>query len=161
MHDVAVVDASPLILLSRVVRLGFLRVAASRIVVPEPVLTELRAKGEDDATVRAVVCAPWIDVVGCGAAEISPDLARMGAGEASVLQLAGRFGTAAAVVDEAAARRRAIALGIPNFGTVGVVVRARRAGMIPLIRPVLDELVAAGMRVSRSVLADVLRRMGE
>ena len=70
MHDVAVVDASPLILLSRVVRLGFLRVAASRIVVPEPVLTELRAKGEDDATVRAVVCAP-LSCVGDGGQQLT------------------------------------------------------------------------------------------
>ena len=47
------------------------------------------------------------------------------------------------------------------FGTVGVVVQARRAGLLTATRPVLEELVAAGMHVSNAVLADVLRRVGE
>ncbi len=110
MHDLAVVDASPLILLSRVGRVHLLRVAASRIVVPDEVFTELRAKGDADPTVQAVIGAAWIERVAGRATAPETELRRMGSGESAVLAVAGRLAGAVAVLDDRAGRRRAESL---------------------------------------------------
>lgn len=47
------------------------------------------------------------------------------------------------------------------IGTVGVALLAKDAGAVPLVAPVLDELVAAGMRASDALLARALHLAGE
>jgi nucleoid-associated protein YgaU len=57
----AVIDTSPLILLSRISRLDLFLTLRRRLVVPVPVLEEIRAKGDQDPTVRAVEQANFLD----------------------------------------------------------------------------------------------------
>ena len=47
------------------------------------------------------------------------------------------------------------------IGTIGIVPLAKDEGAIPLVVPVLDELIAAGMHVSDALLARVLQLVGE
>lgn len=69
--------------------------------------------------------------------------------------------TSAAILDDKEARRCAEALDVPAFGTLGVVVRARRAGSITSAREVIKKLVAARIRASSGVIEEALRRVGE
>jgi predicted nucleic acid-binding protein len=66
-----------------------------------------------------------------------------------------------AVLDDLAGRRCAEALGIPVTGTVGLVLGARKRGMIPAARPVLEELRDNGMYLSSAVLERALALVGE
>lgn len=77
------------------------------------------------------------------AAEIPIDIERwdLGAGEASVLAFAAANKGWEAVLDDLEARRCAAALGIPTTGTVGIVLRARQADLIPAARPALEALL--------------------
>src|SRR5579863_8055162 len=59
----AVIDASPLILLSRISRLDLLLTLERRLVVPVSVLEEIRAKGDEDPTVREVERADYLEEV--------------------------------------------------------------------------------------------------
>ncbi|MBF0440065.1 MAG: DUF3368 domain-containing protein, partial [Magnetococcales bacterium] len=52
-------------------------------------------------------------------------------------------------------------LGIPVRGTLGIVLIAKKRGRIPLARPVMEELIAHGMHLSRSVLDQALARVEE
>lgn len=81
----AVIDASPLILLSRFGRLDILLTLSRRLVVPIPVVEEIRAKGNEDPTVRAVERADYLEQV--PAPPISEAVLRwdLGEGESSVL----------------------------------------------------------------------------
>jgi predicted nucleic acid-binding protein len=56
---------------------------------------------------------------------------------------------------------RAASLGIPVRGTLGIVLAAKRRGLIPLARPVIDDLFATGLYLSRKVLEEALRRVNE
>jgi len=82
------------------------------------------------------------------------------AGEAEAIILAHELG-ALLVIDERDGRRRAAALGITLTGTAGIVARAKALGVIPSVRPVLDALATAGLRLSPIVVAEVLGLAGE
>jgi len=56
----SVVNASPLIFFSRSHQLKLLRYFAREIFVPEPVAMEIRAKGPQDITVKALEETPWL-----------------------------------------------------------------------------------------------------
>src|ERR1700719_773987 len=59
----AAIDASSLILLSRISRLDLLLTLRRRLVVPVLVLEEVRAKGDQDPTVRAIERAHYLEEV--------------------------------------------------------------------------------------------------
>ena len=62
MAEWAIVDSSPLIFLSKADSLDFLRLAASKILVPESVAEEIRRRGPEDVTARAVAETAWLHV---------------------------------------------------------------------------------------------------
>jgi predicted nucleic acid-binding protein len=151
------VDASSLILLVRTAYLHLLKSLAPQLVVPEPVLEEIRAKGVEDATLQAVEKAsPWLSVVQVSSEQERVGGLTLGKGEAAVLAWALSHPGAFAVLDDQRARSHALSLQIPVIGTLGVVLRAKRLGMIPLARPVVESLVAKGMYLSRSVVEKAL-----
>jgi len=65
------------------------------------------------------------------------------------------------LVDDRPARRLALNLGIPVAGTAGVLLRAKQIGFIPEVRPLLDEIIRRGFRLSPAVRARVLADAGE
>lgn len=69
----------------------------------------------------------------------------MGSGESEVLSLALARPGAKAVVDDLTARKCAYALGIPVMGGLGVVVLAKRQGMIPRASSVFHDLIQSGL----------------
>ncbi|MFY9820995.1 MAG: DUF3368 domain-containing protein [Thermoanaerobaculia bacterium] len=155
------VDSSSLILLARTTSLHLLKSLAPQLVVPEAVLEEIRAKGVEDATLQAVQASPWLSVV---RVSFEPDRVgglRLGKGEASVLAWALSHQGTLAVLDDQRARSHALSLQIPVIGTLGVVLRAKRLGMINLARPLVESLVEKGMYLSRSVVERALALAGE
>lgn len=46
-------------------------------------------------------------------------------------------------------------------GTLGIVLNAKRRGLIPLARPVIEDLLRAGLYLSQAVIDEALRRIGE
>jgi predicted nucleic acid-binding protein len=155
------VDASPLIHLARTGNLSLLQVLAPTLVIPEPVLVEIRAKGTEDATLRAVQDTTWLSVVQPPSAPSSLRGWDLGRGEASVLAWAfSRPGTIA-VLDDQKARTYAGSLGISVIGTLGIILKAKRQGVISQARPIVQELIARGMYLSRAVAERALALVGE
>ena len=66
-----------------------------------------------------------------------------------------------AVLDDLAARRCAAALRLDVVGTIGLLLMAKKAGIIPTIRGPLDAIVSAGLFISPKHLADVQKQAGE
>jgi predicted nucleic acid-binding protein len=158
---IAVANASPLIFLTRASHLNLLQHFAHRILVPVPVHNEIREKASDDITVRALEISPWIEVV-------SPPLVPeqilgwgLGPGESSVLALAYANRGMEAIIDDLAGRSCASLLGIPVRGTLGIVLTAKKRGLIPQARPVIETLIRSGMYLSKTVIEEALRRVNE
>ena len=77
------------------------------------------------------------------------------------VHFAGKDEIIGAVIDDLAARKCAASLGIPVIGTLGIVLRARRQGIIPAARPVVEDLLRGGMFLSRSLLDRALALVDE
>jgi len=120
--DGVVVNASPLIVLSRARLDHLLPQLFPDILVPDAVWEEVMAGGADDAAVRQLSGATWVRRMHVSAT--LPELAAwdLGAGESEVLTLARAFPGYRAVLDDAAARACARTPGIRILGTGGALV---------------------------------------
>jgi len=66
-----------------------------------------------------------------------------------------------AIIDDLNGRRCAVLLKIPVRGTLGIILVAKKRGLIPKARPVIEDFIKAGLYLSRQILDDALRRVGE
>jgi predicted nucleic acid-binding protein len=129
--------------------------------MPRVVQREIEAFGEDDVTVRTVRALPWLRVIDTPPIPDTVSRYKLDPGEAAVLAWALAHPDTAVILDDGPARRCASELGIPVRGTVNLVLSAKRAGMIPLVQSVLDDLLLAGLYVSPRVIAEALALAGE
>ena len=145
---IVVADASPIICLSRVGRLQLLPDLFGSVLIPAAVRDEISAGTGGDAILQG---SPWIEVRSLA------DPSRI-----DTFALALESGADALLIDEQNGRRVATRAGLVVVGVVGVILRAHRAGMIPAIKPVLDDLVTkAEFWLSRELIAAALEMAGE
>lgn len=83
------------------------------------------------------------------------------AGESEVIVLTLETEGAEAVLDDRAARREARNFGVKVVDTVGIVLRAKRSGLISQAAPVLEALSDHGFWMSNQLIEHALRRAGE
>lgn len=159
MSETWVVNASPVIALARIGQLRLLEELASQLLLPEAVAAEILA-GPDDDPARVAVLSGWASRRAPSQVPDSVTEWGLGAGESAVLAIAFELG-ATAVVDDAAARVAARALGVPFIGTLGVVIRAKRRGLLPFASSVIVDLRAAGLYLDDETVRATLERIGE
>jgi predicted nucleic acid-binding protein/predicted HTH domain antitoxin len=130
---IAVVDASAFIALTQIDRLDLLTGVFDRVLTTPEVVRE---------AARTMPGLPgWVVVVDAVAMEAPVCAAELGAGEQRAIALAGASAGAVFVSDDDRARRCARSIGTAVRGCAGVVVDAKRRGLIARARPVLDELI--------------------
>ncbi|HEY0514296.1 MAG TPA: DUF3368 domain-containing protein [Thermoanaerobaculia bacterium] len=152
-----VVNASPLIFLAQIDALSLLKQLADEVLVPFSVRDEVLApKGEK----LPIELPDWLSLR--GDLPLPPEIAGwdLGAGESQVLAHALRSDSEA-VLDDFEGRQCARALGVPMTGTLGVILRAKKSKLIPVARPLLEELLRKGLYLSRELLEQALREVGE
>jgi predicted nucleic acid-binding protein len=159
--DRPVVNASPLIFLTRAGLLDLLQLASPEIVVPTAVAEEIQRRGPHDPAARVIVSTPWLEVVVTPPIPPAIQAWDLGPGESAVLSWCSSHAGAEAIIDDLAARRCAEALGIPARGTLGLVLLGKKRGKLPAARPVLEALRASGMFLSSLVLDRALRMVDE
>ena len=149
-----VVNASPLILLAKIGRVGLLTQLSDRLVVPQAVWDEVMA-GPDNDPARLFLSTKPIEPL-----SVTPDPQivqwDLGAGETAVLSYARQNLGWRVVVDDGAARRCAETLGLPLAGTLAIVIAAKQKGLVPMIVPILQQLLLAGYRIDEAMLRRVL-----
>jgi predicted nucleic acid-binding protein len=86
----------------------------------------------------------------------------MHSGEAYAIALAKERAADLLLIDESAGRRIAIREGLQVIGLLGVLVQAKRAGMLHSVRDLTSELErVAGFRVAAEIKELVFARAGE
>lgn len=152
-----VCDTSLLLYLGRIQHLHLLPLMYRTILIPEPVLFELDVGRSLQSNVvdprelgfAIIKAASQVDI------ERLPSN-RLGAGERSVIALAREIGAVVAGLDDRQARLFAISLGLTVKGVVGLVVDAKRAGLIPSAADLLESLRQTGFRLDQQLLATAL-----
>ncbi len=142
MTNTVIINASPLIFLSRSQHLSLLKTFADEVWVPEPVATEIQQRGPEDISAQAIESTDWLVMKPVSVIPISIAEWRLGAGESGVLALATEYGLDA-IIDDLSGRKCAASLGVFVRGTLGIVLAAKQRGVIPLARPVIEDMVTA------------------
>jgi predicted nucleic acid-binding protein len=155
-----VVNASPLILFSRIARLDLIERLAPAILIPNAVIEEVCAGQHKDRT--AATALEWAgryrveDI----AVVTSVEHWDLGLGECQVIAHC-IGGSSWAVLDDRAARRCAAAHNVPVIGTLGIVLRLKETRLIERARPLVSELVAAEMFLDDDFVDGVLASVRE
>ena len=156
-----VVDTSVVQYLHQLGKLEILRSLYSRVSLPSAVIAELaegRRRGVDLPDAAAL---DWVDVASIQVAfELLPG-DELGEGELEIITLALRSSDVLAILDDKLARDFARSRGIRFTGTLGVLLKAKAAGLLSVLAPVLDSLEGLGFRMDANTRAEVLRLAGE
>lgn len=159
----AVSNTSPLIFYARIGRLDILGSVFGDLRIPVAVRTELLAKPEKSAHLGTLFSSPWLTVQAVTDRKAVLELtALLDPGEAEAIALAKEIGGQTAVLlDDRAARRAAQRLRLRVFGSAGILVIAKRQRRVPVVRPLLDDLLQAGLYLAKAPYNEVLRSAGE
>ena len=161
MSNFPAVNTSPLIFLSRGGYLSLLQSLSRTIIVPQAVADEIQAYGEDDVTYQQLNSNNWLKIQKI---ENVPTIIQnwdLGKGESEVLAWGYLHKGTEVIIDDLAARRCAATLKIPIRGTLGIVLLAKKKGIIPKAKPVIEELRQMGMYLSDTIIKKALLYVGE
>nr|WP_174763867.1 DUF3368 domain-containing protein [Anabaena sp. UHCC 0253] len=128
-----------------------------KVIIPQEVYNEITT-GTHPA-VNAVKSADWITVLSIRNSQqvsILQSETNLDLGECAAIILAEELGADRVLIDEWAARKVAKSRHLPVTGTVGILLIAKHQGLIESVKPVLDELIAQGKRISQQLYQEVL-----
>lgn len=151
MPELIIADASCLIVLTKIGRLDLLRqlygtATTTPIVADEYGLTLptwIRLETATDAA-RQQLLAMLVD-----------------AGEASAIALALERPGCTLILYDYKARKTAEKFSVQLTGTFGVLLRAKRQGLVPAVKPLLEQIRQTNFRFSTALEMAVLKQAGE
>lgn len=160
----AVANSSILIALSTIGQLELLPQRFSEgVLIPQAVWHEVVETGKGQSGAGEIASVSWITV--CEVKDgnlVSLLRMELDEGEAEAIALCREQQAEVILLDEKDARRVARRLGLAVLGTVGILIWAKRAGIVANLREQLDALHTQGsFRLSHSVYEEALRAAGE
>ena len=158
MGDQIVIDTGPLVSFGRAELLDIVGGLPFEFISPDEVFEELEqgaAAGyprvEPRWLKRMSLSSP-IDRV----ANLALDM-----GETAVIQLALERGIRRVCIDERKGRLAAQWVNLEVIGSLGLLIRAKKQGLLPLLRPHLEKLGKVGIYYHESLVHRVLEAVGE
>lgn len=162
---VVVSDTSPILNLLAINRLDLLETLYPSVIIPPAVQAELSALAQKENRFRAAGSGtyPRVQTLPVPAKRLADQFRRqVDPGEAEALALAIELRADLLLVDERAARRLAVQYGLRVRGLLGVLVLAKRRGLLPALAPLLDRLInQAGFYIGARLRTEVLRSVAE
>jgi predicted nucleic acid-binding protein len=136
--------------------LSLLKSLYEKVLVPREVADEIHAGGPSGFGVQRFDETSWLSVHP-EYLSVSPYLANtLDRGEAAVIQLALDESIGVVCIDETVGRRVARLNNLKVTGSIGVLLRARRHGLIPDIGAAIENMRRAGIWVSQKVVNTAL-----
>jgi predicted nucleic acid-binding protein len=154
-------DTSPLQYLYQLDLLHILPALSKRVIVPPAVVQELALGRAQGVSLPDVTRLDWVSVRRPTSEPALPLVTDLGPGETQVLMLALESRDAIVVLDDALARQVAEMLDIRLTGTLGLLLDAKRANLVPTVAPLLDRLQDLRFRLAPHTRAAVLKLAGE
>ncbi|KPQ37889.1 MAG: putative nucleic acid-binding protein, contains PIN domain [Phormidium sp. OSCR] len=154
---IVVSDTTPISELTKVGYLMLLPKLFGTVMVPEGVFNELQAG--DHPVSNLVRDLSWLIVVTVNDRQKVSELQKVNGldlGESEAIALAEEMGAAQVLIDERAARRVAKQRHLPLIGTMGVLLLAKRQGLLTQVKEILDKMQAQGTRISERLYGQVL-----
>ena len=163
-RPIVLADASPLIALGVAGQLPLLKRLFEKVKTTKTVLDEVAPGGAQllpgETEILQAVRAKWLKTISRDWDE--PTFPFLDAGEESILRAASNLRSPCLLlIDDLPARAAAKDLGFSVTGTAGILVRAKRLGLLSRVRPVLETLHTCGFRLSTELIKAILVEAGE
>jgi uncharacterized protein len=156
-------NTSPITNLAGIGKLDLLHQLYGAITIPQAVYNEMAGIGKTVPGTLEVQTLPWI------ATQSVTDLNQVAAlraildqGEAEAIALALQLNAELLIIDERPGRAIARQYGINITGVLGVLLEAKRQGLIVVVKPLMDQLInEVEFWISRPVYETVLQAANE
>ena len=133
----------------------------SQIIIPASVASEISQGIALGVSLPDLNTFTWVKIVDVSTEQLIPTLPNLGMGEREVISLSINIPDSLAVLDDGLARAYAKELNVALTGTLGILLKAKQAGLLNMLSPVLIELNALGFRVDSKTRQFVLKLAGE
>jgi uncharacterized protein len=156
-------NTSPLLNLATIGQLNLLRDLYGQVILSPAVYHEIVVAGAGQPGAQEVEASDWLDVRPVSnqslvtALQVDVDI-----GEASAMVLALELKADLLLLDERKGRLVASRLGLKMTGVLGILIEAKRHGLIAAVKPILDALIGqVSFRVSSQLYQEVLKMAKE
>lgn len=154
---IIVSDTTPISELAKVGYLNLLPQLFGKVVIPQGVFDELQM-GQHPAS-ELVQNLSWLEVVTVHHQQVIDELQKsfnLDLGESEAIALAEEIRASQLLIDEKAARKVASARKLPLIGTMGILLLAKRRGLLNNVTDVLNQMRGQGTRISDKLYEQVL-----
>lgn len=156
-----IVNSTPIIALCGIGKLDILRELYREITIPAAVYREVTAV-EDSACMQIKNTSGWIHIESIrDSTEKKMYKAKLHAGEVEVMILAQEQKADLVIIDDNAAKKTAKYLGLTVTGTLGVLLKAKRQGLVQRVDALLAEMRRNGFYIDSRLETLVLEQAGE
>lgn len=160
-NPIIIADSSPLISLAIIEQLELLPQLYQRVLLPPAVWDEVTVQGIGLPGANAVSKVTWLEIQTPEAALLKPLSILVDRGEAEAIALAQSIPESIVLLDDAQARRVAERLGVRRIGTLGILRRAKKSGLVQAVKPYIEKLRAQGIYIRQNLIDAVLQDLGE
>ncbi|HRI20116.1 MAG TPA: DUF3368 domain-containing protein [Panacibacter sp.] len=151
MHKAIISDTSCLILLDKIGELDLLHKLFGTIITTPEVASEFGLPFPDWFEIQQPADKNYQTII-----EASVDK-----GEASAIALAVELADCLLIIDDLKGRKFAQQLGLTIIGTIGILVDAKLAGIIPSVKPLLTKIKTTNFRISDQLEMLILKKADE
>jgi len=153
-----VVNTGPLIALGKIGAFDLIKQLPIRFSMPRQVADEIEAGARLG---HPVVVPSWVAIHNLSGVVLPLGQHVLDLGESAVIQLAIEREILDVCIDEWRGRRAAVSVGLRVTGSLGLLGRAKRLGLTPMVQPWLEKLGDVGIYFHPDLLQAFLSAMGE
>lgn len=153
-------NTTPLISLMKISQLEILEEIYSEIIISEAVYEEIEA-GRHKEFYRDLSKIKWIKIKSIKDKLSVNYFLDLDAGEAETIILASEIGADLIILDEKLGRFHAKNSGMKVTGTIGILVKAKKMGLVPKLKPLLKQLTEKNVWLSDKLISQVCKTVDE
>jgi hypothetical protein len=153
-------NTTPLISLLKLSRLDILRVLYGEVFIPTAVYQEIE-DGKHKNYYQDLSTLDWIKISPVKDKQAVKYFLDLDAGESEAIVLATELNAELILLDEKLGRFYAKHADLKVTGTIGVLIRAKREGIIKELKPLLIELTSKDVWINETLISEILSQIGE
>ena len=160
---IVISDSTPIISLTKIGMLGALGTFYNEVLIPDAVYQEVCSNPDFVNEANLIKNSSFIKVQAVSNNQSVKILRASGLdlGESEAIVLADSLPNSLLLMDERKGRQIAQSMGIKITGTLGILIQAKKSGMVNEIKPLLDALLNANVRISEALYHSILEQVDE
>ncbi|TFF37452.1 DUF3368 domain-containing protein [Mucilaginibacter psychrotolerans] len=151
MPEIIIADTSCFILLTKIDQLNLLKNLYGTVITTNTIATEFGQQLPDWVIIQNPIDERYQHLLAM----------QIDKGEASAITLALENNDSTVILDDLKARKLAKQLEIAVTGTIGIIVKAKRVGLIPSIKPLISKIKQTNFRITPMLENLALEEAGE